>query len=96
MAPVRNNINFEMLAPNTANGPSGWAMPLKKSNPPKKARKPNTIAICIQIFPLEGYNIVRIPMSEIGAPMNAGIHDVNEVDWVSMDTVNAQMIKKHP
>ena len=28
--------------------------------------------------------------------MNAGIHDVSELDWVSMDTVNAQMIKKHP
>ena len=78
------------------NGPSGSDIPLKKSNPPKNASRPNKIATCIQIFLLEGYKIVKIPISAIGAPINAGIHEVNELELVKIETANAQMIKKHP
>jgi len=47
----------------------------------------------MKIFLLEGYKIVKIPMSAIGVPIKAGIHDVRELELVRIDTTNAQMIK---
>ena len=75
-APVDSNMIFENAAVGFPKAPPSLNRPLKKSNPPRKASKPNKTAIWLQIFIPDGLVKDKKPIRQIGAPRKAGIQEV--------------------
>ena len=75
-APVISNIILETAAVGFPNASPSLNRPLKKSNPPRKANKPNRTATWLQIFIPDGLLRDKKPIRQIGAPRKAGIQEV--------------------
>ena len=87
-------MSCEIAAVGFPKRPSSELKPAKKRNPPKKASKPNTTATCIHIFFAAGNLRQQQPAIKIGAPINAGIHEV--MDSLPIELTAPQMINRRP
>ena len=94
--PEIKRISFELPAYGLANGPTSDPIPLMKSNPPMKARKPNDTEKCMKSFFFAGFIRLSHPKKKIGKPIIAGIHEVIDSLWVIVLAIAAHTTRKIP
>ena len=95
-APVIASINLDAPATRLAKGPPSEANPRKKSNPPRKAKRPKITAMCIQSLLRAELILARRPEISIGAPIIAGIQEVMDSDSKTIEKKVAHTIRNIP
>ena len=95
-APVIASINLDAPATRLAKGPPSEANPRKKSNPPRKAKRPKMTAMCIQSLLRAELILARRPEISIGAPIIAGIQEVMDSDSKTIEKKVAHTIRNIP